>query len=86
MDNGQRVHVLVEDTKLSERVVRVWADPGYTKLIESIKGVTNVFQDDDAMTKYTVYIDGRFDPIYIKGRIYSVILAAMDVEDNENER
>lgn len=51
----------------------VWANPGNLDVIKGVAGVSNAFSETEP-TRYTVFIDGRYDPEYVALAIENALL------------
>lgn len=79
--NGKKFDVIVEETYYSDPETgvktrwdcfTVWADSGLSALIESVNGVTAVYETNKS--QYSVYVDKRFDREHVKREIEAAIL------------
>ena len=83
--SGRKKDVLVLDEKYTDpktgvEVINslcfaVWADADKKSAIESVEGVSWVFQEREK-TLYRVYIDQRYDREYLKREVEAAILIA----------
>jgi len=58
---------------LDENNIIVWADKGLIEILSKIKGITDVF-NTGSDTKYSIYLDPRYDRNFIKKEIEAHIL------------
>jgi len=82
-ENGRICDVLIVDriyldrdgeTKSSFTVFDVWTNPGLIKIIENVEGVSYASADVLEKTKYTVYIDLRYDANSVKQEVRAALL------------
>lgn len=45
--------------------LEVWAGVGQVELLQSIEGVHAAYEDTGGGTKYTVFLDKRYDPMSV---------------------
>ena len=83
-ETGQFVPVLIEDEywfphdpakKTLARFITVCADPDMKKIIESVKGIESC-HNHHAPSRYTVYLDPRYDREVVKRNIKDAIILA----------
>ena len=74
MKNGKRTDVLIEDCNIEDNVglkhfawFYVWMDKSAVEAVKSIPGIEAVY--NFLGSKYTVYIDPRYDREYLKAEI-----------------
>ncbi len=71
MSDGKLHDVLVDDSLTG---FTVWANLGMTEIITAVPGVT--FCNDELPTRYTVHLDLRYDPEWIRQEIIARIKIA----------
>lgn len=76
--NGRLTDVIIEDFVVKDDTgipqfwhFNVWADVGSKELIESVEGVTFVF--DYFAPRYEVNVDPRYDREYLRAEIEAII-------------
>ena len=76
MNNGKMFHALVEDTLnvQHEKNIVVWADEDMKKIIEQVEGVSTCYQNNGCKTRYSVWLDPRYDAEFVKNKILVELL------------
>lgn len=82
MANGRVQDVLIEDVyytdertgvrSISNKSITVWADKGVIEIIKRVEGVSGAYVFSP--TRYSVYIDPRYDIAFVKREIEAAIL------------
>lgn len=82
-EDGKKFEVLVEINEYPDRTgvmipghsLKVWADANMKSVIESIPGVTNVY-NSLTPTEFSVFLDERYDVKFVAAAIEKAILKA----------
>jgi hypothetical protein len=69
---GRMKDVMYE--KFDRREYTLWADAGLKELIKSVEGVLEVADSRHLTTRYSVYIDPRYDAKFVMKEVEAAIL------------